>query len=553
MDILQQCLPRYTSFNYPTGCSLTAASVDTLTPDAYEALLGDKELTPWFTSALDAKLAGYQETTLDMLLQGRFKSITGELSQIKVSKQSGIAPFIRRNQKTVLNDTYFTVTAGTAGSSNAPAGTWVVTVKSHAEIEKIAATFMPGMYINVDSDKSVGSITVPSRTVFKVVSAVDNVVAPGATPTANVTVVPVSASGEDNEPVNGLVVLLANNVGDHQKWAYNPSTYNNKKQIAFWLQTSRKTFTTNDEYDNFIKRVMAGEINDAFAFRALDVAEQRRQVEVIHRKAWYNSIFFGDVISDKQTEGTYTELPTETNEIDNAVYDGRTFNDCVLAYKANALGIMTQLRNCDRIQNLAGEDLDLNEFMETLYEIKRNRAGEGAEINDIDVVTDRFTAARFRRAFNVYLKNQGISLNVQLGDTQSIYQGTKTKVAGSLTADTYYLPEASVTINVIHNLFTDDFVAASARAGLTRRFIWILDWSDITVGLAGSNSAVRETPDAKVNPYARDVLKYIKEKTVLDSTTWTVILERPKNHFVWNNFGDGIVVTKADGTVETVK
>lgn len=141
-------------------------------------------------------------------------------------------------------------------------------------------------------------------------------------------------------------------------------------------------------------------------------------------------------------------------------------------------------------------------MLEELYNVKRNRAGEGAEVTQIDLFTDRTTRSVFRRAFASYLKNQGVTVTVQLNEVPEFYQGAKTTNVGSIKVDSYYFSEAGVTVNVTSDLFADDFVTAASKAGLTRRFIWAIDWSDIVIGIAKTTSATRIDSDASANPHS---------------------------------------------------
>jgi len=66
----------------------------------------------------------------------------------------------------------------------------------------------------------------------------------------------------------------------------------------------------------------------------------------------------------------------------------------------------------------------------------------------------------------------------------------------------------------------------------------LLDWSDIRVGVAGTNSVTRRNPAPEVMDAYRCRMNAVIKEYSLRSTTWTTMLDRPQRHLIIQNFSD---------------
>lgn len=114
--------------------------------------------------------------------------------------------------------------------------------------------------------------------------------------------------------------------------------------------------------------------------------------------------------------------------------------------------------------------------------------------------------------------------------------------------DLYDIPDSGVQWAVFRDPFFDDQVSAfsSAAAGGTAgqaddfknraRQLWFLDWSDISIGIGGTNSVTRKNPDPNVADIYRCRMNANVKEYNLRSQKWTTFLDRPSRHLLIQNF-----------------
>lgn len=521
------------------GCTLSRASIVGMTPQAFEDQ-GFKEvgMDRVIANAREARVAGVAEHTLEALLMGAITPIgKGALNRESIPDQgSVILPYIYRRQKRIINSNYFNVNSGAAtpgaGTGSIHTGSWQIVVGQNSSSFSTALTslstyFLPGRvilveYVNAsDESKSVSFKITASEAVTST--------------TAKLTLEPnVTEAGwaalttdekADYQPTAGLATQLANSVSDYESWCHNDPAENTKKLLTYWLQTTRETHCYNDEY---LKALNASLTSNYFKqFRQLPLAEQRRLQAEKARKAWFNSVFYGDRITEKQQVETYAQLPTVVDP---------TNTDCVLEYKANALGLRTILADCNRVYDHQGNPLNLDLLASVGYDIKRSREASGSSVDTIDIMTDRFTAGRIREVMiQFYKEKYGV-------ETTRFYQPNQklmfeNQVALNYTV--YQLPEdlGGYNLAVYTHPFFDDKLSAFSTAQKNRgRFIWVIDWSDFKLGIVKSRTVNRKTNEA--DDIYNCVMQPVVKHYTLSSTTWTTILEDPARHYIIENFSD---------------
>jgi hypothetical protein len=518
-----------------------------MTPTDFENL-GTKEIDYHriIGQAAEAKLIGVPERSLRDLLMSNVKNIKGALGKEPVANQSVILPYIYRTQRSNVNSNYFSIEAGSAtpgaGTGGIPAHAWDITVNTGPSPFKSALTniekyFLPGQTVFVLTLQDPTGTKISRTLQYSIYGSVNATA--GGVEKAKVTIVPnytagafAALSGTERgvyQPTTyGTVLVGANSVSDYESWCFNEAAENNRKLLTYWIQTSRETMCYNDEY---LKALDAAYTSEYFKkFRELPLAEQNRLQRAQSEKKWLNSVFYGQRINENQTPTTYTSLPTVTDVEDSS---------CVYEYKANALGIRTQLGDCSRITDSQGAALNVAFLFETLYNVKRNREATGGSIDTIDIMTDRLTADGIRQLMSSYYKAKyGV-------DTTRFYTaGQKLEFNNQVlfNYDKYQIPEVGIEMAIFHDNYFNDHLAAFTTSGTDissrGRKLWILDWSDISIGIAGTSSVRRNYPDANTNGLYKCVITPNVKHYELRSTKWTVMIEDPNRHAIIENFSN---------------
>lgn len=535
MAFPNNCNPRIITVDDSCGCTLTRADIRAMTPQIFE----DQGFIEYgmdrvIAQTKEARLTGVPERTLTDL----FLSRTVPIKTSKVINQSVIAPFIEIPQRHNVNANYFVISAGVAdpnaGVGSIPASAWDLTVINESSqfatpLVNIEKYFLPGRYITVlykDATTGVGRTLM-----FRIISAAN--ADSGGVSRATLVVEPnYSAAGWTAltaaekavyQPTHGLLIPLANSVSNYESWCYNDTSENTMKLLVFWLQTIRETFCYNDEY---LKALTAPLTSEFFKkFRTLELAKQRKRQSMLAELAYYNTIFFGQRINENQTVEGYRNLPQVVDPANPS---------CVLEYKSNTLGIRQQLSDCGKITDMQGAALDLDVIKALLYTLKRNRSIDSGNIDRIDVMTDRFTADNILTVMIDYYKDKyGV-------DTTRFYQPNQKLVFQNQVAWTYNVyefPDEAVEMAVITDPFFDDYLAAFPTADKSRgRYLWLIDWSDFMIGLAGTASATRQT-NVLDNLYNCVITPNVNHYQ-LNSKSIAVMLQDPNRHALIENFSD---------------
>lgn len=581
-------LPRIVKVDSSTGCTLTRAQVKGLTPNDFAALANkETDLARVIANAAEAKALGVEERGLTTLLTSSIRNIKPLINKVNVAEQSLILPYIQRRQRSLINANYFVVTAGAAANSanladypikmsgpthtspgqgehgNAAAangnGDWEVTVTLgnsdwKSPITNIERYFLPGSNVVVSGWRTGGDAY---DSTFEVIAAKQ---ASGTTDQANVILrpkgrdVPVAglstSHGLDHyQPTGGVLQTIANNVNDYEAWCYNQPTDLSMRLIVNWLQTTRESRIVNQEYKETLAKIMDGKVNpflNSMVYNPL--AEQNRIAAQVSQDQWTRATWYNQAIASEQTPENYMSLPAVTDPEDSS---------CTLEYKSNALGIKTLLYEGNRVKDNLGQALSLDSLFGDLYYLKRNREQDGDRVDVIDCMTDRITSNLIFEAMNNYYKtkyNWEVSRNAQIGQ-KITHDGIIL-----FNYNIYDIPEVNVQLAVFHDPFFDDILnvtsgmnqtdhgdayATSTAAQTRNRSLWLLDWSDIKIGIAGTNSVTRKSPNPDVDRLYRCRMDSVEREYSLRSTKWTTMVDRPHRHLIIENFGESVTVTAA--------
>lgn len=539
----------------PEGCggTLTAATIDGLTPTRLAAFnKTEYNKARVIAEAKEAREIGVIGKPLTDLLMSRISEI-GKSALVKSSHpnhQSMILPYSYRTRRSRIGNPQFRITAGAVNSS---AGTTVggivyptsaydltvdVGVGNVSQIANIHRYFLPGTFVYIET------VTVSSgvRRVIpmKVVTA---------STTNNVTKVVVAANRtaswwasatttEKNfyKPTFGILIPGNNDVADYESWCYNEPTELSKSLIVDWHQTTRYSQCFTDEYSKTLSALVDGEVNDVTkSFDFLSLAEQNAQQRKRFEDKWFNDVFFGNIIDEKQLDpNNYNTLPPVVDVDDGTVY----------GYKSRSKGIRTLLEEEGQVIDLLGGPIDVDLILAKTYDLYRTRKADGSTIEVVDWMTDRLTASKLRIVFRkIQQDTYGTTDQYQYSAGQ-VLDGVKVR----FRYERYQLPGLPCDIAIFTDEWFDDrvssFPGATDTAGSTAlrnsgRCIWAIEWSDINLGIVATNSAKREyagkvTADA--NKLYSCVIALNTKHIDLRSTTWTLQLGDAKRSVMIENF-----------------
>ena len=617
-------LPNMINVTSSTGCTLTRADITGMTPDTFEQLaMVETDLARVIANAAEAKILGVQEKGLATLLKSSLRDIKPALTTSKIDEQSLILPYIQRRQRGHQNANYFQLTKGGTALDDA--------AKKGTTLSKWTGSACPATMTTGGSSQNTHHVVVTSgawgeddsnlgilNTYRGGPTEIDRYFLPGMSliiytldgsqkskvldleivDAYEVTVAGTSGGGVKGDIIlelkdrslttagviaGGFCQVGTNNVSDWEEWCRNQPSDMNQRIIVNWLQTSRETRQVDGVYKDTLQKILDGKVNPyAAGFKYLPLAEQNKIAAGNSENAWLRSTFFGQAISDSQTVEGYSSLPTVHDPESGSSYGGYpgsqpSSESCPLEYKANAIGIYTQLVEAARVADFGGGQLDLDALFQLIYYLKRYRESDGDSIDVIDCMTDRYTADNLMVAFSRYYQAKyGAQVN------RFVDQGKKLTFDNQVmfNYNVYDIPEIGVQLAVFHDQFFDDHLSASkqsvatalatdgstvvtaAAAAANGRHLWMLDWSDINVGIAGTNSVTRKHPNVEAQELYKCRMEANVKEYQLKSTKWTTMLDRPQRHLVVRNFsadlpsvstlglpliGDG-TATASDGT-----
>jgi hypothetical protein len=537
------CAGRLINVTASNGCTLTRASIMGMTPDMFEAQgMTEVGMDRVYANLQEARLAGYRENTLQALLMSRISSIKGQLTKTRVpGSESIILPFISRRQKRNINSNYWKIASGTpnpqAGVCDVHPGAWDLVVQNNPStyattLLNLERYFLPGKALFVEYSN--GSTNVAYRLQYTILAAATTAtvtkvtVAPNYSSTgwlalAAASKLPYQVGGvSGGNAVAGTIGYLGvNSVSDYESWSGQDVVENPNSFLNYFLQTSRIVHEYTDEYLKALNAALTSQYYKQFT--QMPLSEQRRRQQAKYDRDMLNSAFYGQRINENQTVEGYRNLPT--------VRDPNS-SDCVLEYKSNALGFHTQLNDCTRVLDHQGNPLNLDTLVAALYNVKRAREADGSEVDTIDIMTDRFTAGMIQDLMiDFYKKKYGAVTNRNYQPDQAL----KFNDQVMLNYNTYQLPPEMGGFNlaVFWHPFFEDKLAAMGGAN-RGRVLWALDWTDIELGVAGTNSKVRQTNEA--DELYQYIMKVNVKHVTMNSMTWTAIIEDPNRHYIVENF-----------------
>lgn len=531
--------------SYDSCGTVTRCNVISATPADLESIFMEgsdfRDMSSLLVAQFEMKACGTRINGLFDFLMASARNFSGFINKKKIrGSDSLVEPFILGQQKSIINDEYWAVVDG-SGTANS----YQIHVVNRYGIELEAAWFVPEARVFIFSKTGAGSAT---RTAWKVVSA--ELSSFGGNDTILVTLTSENAgsylsAAKVTFPTTGFLVIGTNNVSDWERYCHNRPALNPNRFVPFWVQTSRWTMCTDSLYEEWFAKLLA--TNEYFRqFGDVTIAERNRQYGMLFQREWLNSFFWNKPISANQTLANWKSLDRIYTYGGSPLYLPNETR-CV-GFRANAVGVYEQLYQCGAVFDLQGQQLNLIELFDKIYDIHRSRSNQGKIADSIDIYTDTTTAFYFHRAMIRYYNTQYEGLarfNIQVSEGEH-------GVLGFRWSSYYLLFPKGVTINIITHFFFDDIGDAATTEDMTEtaRFLWILDLGGgIYPGIIASNRKVFTTGRledlAKVDSAYACVMENPTQEVSLNSVTWTAVVECPPDNLIIENFED-IIPDHAD-------
>jgi len=268
---------------------------------------------------------------------------------------------------------------------------------------------------------------------------------------------------------------------------------------------------------------------------------QMRQVE---------NFFWGRALSDKQTYSTWDELPTITLDFDGY---GLPDQGACVGRRANPIGIVNQLSECNRVIDLQGGQLDLvTHVLEQVYYMDVIRSENGVSSDVHEVWMNSVFAMKFQQAMIAYYKAKTLdtmrmNVNVTSGEQ---------KAFGFSWRDWILDFPAGKTLRIMTHPFFDNWYnaftkIASVDIRTQGNMMWFIDWSSIYQATINSSTVTNTTGNiqdlAKISQAMACRMKTHKTSYRHSSHTFTNVVECPAASLLIQNIG--MQVPKIDSEI----
>lgn len=548
-NIFEKCLPAIGS-NINSCGGLTLCDVSTATPSMLETIFKEgsqfRDLSALLATQFEIKACGARTNGLFDFLWANTKMMKQRMIKVPLGPGNAeIMPFVMADQKSVINDEYWSVPSLTTGLALGNGGDTQIHVRSRHSVPLDISWFVPKMHVYLFGKTPAGTAI---RAAFRVVDSRASTFGGNSTIQVDLiaensaTLCAATKSTVTNAFV-GFLVRGVPNVADVERWCENRPGLNDAKSVAFWWQTSRWTMCTDEYYEAAYKRLH--ENNAYFAkFGDIDAAKKNKQFGERFQREWVNSVWWNKPLAN-QTLANYRSLETISSySADAGLYlpnEGR----CV-GRRANAVGIYEQLCECGRVVDLQGGRLNLLElFEEYLYPLWRARGDQGIPNDVIEIYTDSFTQQQITQAMIKYYDQKSSGLARFMIDTKEAMKTGVHQLGFYWTEFKLWYPNTK--IRIVTNFFFDDFVTAAIAEGVdsTGAFLWILDWNSIYPFILTSNRKVHRTGDidklGAIDYNYACVMANPTQEVSLNSLTWGAVVECPATSLVLENFNRSLL------------
>ena len=549
-DVFQRCSPAIRSNISECGSVTLCANLkpetmgdleDIYQKDSEYRLLNHLLMTHFTIKACGTVQHGMRDFFMANLRTTRKNQIKFDQNERALTK---VAPFIMANQRIPRNNISWQFTGG-AGTGQDSGDTdnvsvWSGDVASASGIPADIRYFPAGMVCFIIG---LGEGGVKIKWQGEVVSAVLN---------AGGESVHVVLNGQNSgsffanesldSPTTGVLYRGVANVGKTESYCDDTPGLIDNKYVPFWMQDVRWTMCNSELFKEWQDLVL--ENNPLYkAYEYLPEVERQRQMGEDFEVRLFNALWFQGAYNDKQNLTEYDQLPELTNFLSDTglgVEGGR----CV-GRKANAIGWLEQLRECDRWFDAAGAQLNLYSIFDAIYAMSRVRAGIGSTAaKRFDVFTDGTTAAAIEQAFIGYY---GVKFGGKDSYVMGSYEQGENQELG-LVYTSYKLDgkNQGVTLNVISDWAFDDTLSDFSAMSLdgAGRTLMFLDMTGIYMQVIESGKQVNHTGDLKdlvaVDSSYRCVIETYAMDTTINWLKYTAVVECPAASLVIDNFSAAV-------------
>jgi hypothetical protein len=464
---------------------------------------------------------------------------TTRKSQIKFDQNeramTKVAPFIMANQKIPRNNISWQFTAGSGNEA-----AWTGSVVSPSGIPADIRYFPTGMVVWIIG---IGNGGIKIKTQWTVANAVLN--SGGGSVELTLTGQNLGSffpAEESDLPVTGVLYRGLANVGKTESYCDDTPGLIDNKYVPFWMQDVRWTMCDSELFHEWQDLVL--ENNPLYrAYEYLPEVERMRQMGEDFEVRLFNALWFQGALNDKQNLTEYDQLPEISNFLSDTglgVEGGRCFGR-----KANAIGWLEQLRECDRWFDCQGAQLNIYSIFDAVYAMSRTRAGVGSSAaKRFDVFTDGTTAGAIEQAFIGYYgvkfggKDSYVMNEMQSGENNEL----------GLVFNSYRLDgkNQGVVLNVISDWAFDDTLSDFSAMSLdgAGRTLMFLDMTGIYMQVIESGKQVNHTGDLKdlvaVDSSYRCVIETYAMDTTINWLKYTAVVECPAASLVIDNFSSAV-------------
>jgi hypothetical protein len=544
-DVFQRCSPAIRSNIAECGSVTLCANTKPETVDdlvsIYQSngeyrLLNHLLMTHFTIKACGTVKRGMRDFFMANLKTTRKSQIKFDQNERALTK---VAPFIMADQKIPRNNISWQATSG----STAGGGNWQMNVASADGIPADVRYFPTGMVCFVIGSGAGG---VKIKWQGEIVSATQSVdgsyVLVVMTPQNAGSLMPAASTAN---PTIGILYRGTANVGKTESYCDDTPGLIDTKRVPFWMQDMRWTMCTSELFNEWQDLVLAN--NPLYkAYEYLPEVERMRQMGEDFEARLFNAAWFQAPISEKQNLSEYNQLPELQNFLSDTglgVEGGR----CV-GRRANLVGWLEQLRECDRWFDAAGAQLNLYSIFDAIYAMSRTRAGIGSTAaKRFDVFTDGITASQIEQAFIGYY-------GVKFGGkdrydmTKFCKQGENEELGMTFTSYVLDGRNTGITLNVITDWAFDDtlsdFSAAAIGLANVGRTLMFLDMTGIYLQIIESGKQVNHTGDIKalaaVDASYRCVIETYTSDTAINWVKLAAVVECPAASLVIDNFSTAI-------------
>lgn len=541
--------------NYDTCGTITRSSIDYLTPADLEALFSPSglfaDLDAWFFTSIEMKACGTKVYGMyEWIMSGAKRDKGKLLNTIKADKgPSLLQPFILGRQLSVINTTYWTLTNGWANSAYTAAVTGPLTAGDKAlgaAGDRVVRVVSPyGLVLEshwfVDRDivhiftRAAGVSQQGTWKVLASEAAADGTYIDVLITTQNAGSDVAYKTDPGASATGGVLVPGTNNVNDYEKWCNNRPNWDGRKRVPFWFKTMRRTRCVDEQYLEYFKRLMQPGVNRAFKeFGDIDLAERNAQDELEWKRRFAWDFFYAKPLNANQTLALWESLPDINTPTGFSIDPGT--GGKIRAKRAEFVGIVEQMRLCDRVRDLQNNPLNFYEWLRENYNIKRSRASQNRNVTDIDWYTDSEYAAVLETGFlNYYKAEYGDILRIPFGPSEA-----KSNDLGFSWKTFRVKWPGGININIITHEFFDDLRninrdQSQESVGVN---LWAIDWETIYWAQLATNKKIHSVGDIeKLAALDKDfacVMEGITQQVTLISETGTAVNECPNNSlFIW--------------------